>query len=67
MQYKYIYIDGIETDKNKKYKDIPDELKNKATELISNGIKRKYVKRILAKELDINEEAVRVFIRDYVK
>ena len=49
------------------YKYIPDELKNKATELISNGIKRKYVKRILAKEFDINEEAVRVFIREYVK
>lgn len=53
--------------KNKTYKDIPEEAKEKIKRMFFEGIKSKYIKRIISKEFDINEEKIRVYIRDHVK
>lgn len=61
---KYM-IDNYESSK-KVYKSIPSELYDEALLLLQDGMSIKYAKRILSNKYNINEEAIRVFIRDNI-
>ena len=51
----------------KSYKNIPDKLKDDANAMYKSGMKIKYIKRILSKRYNINEEKIRVFINNKIK
>lgn len=50
----------------KEYKDIPNELIEDILKLKKRGISNKYIKRVLSKKYLINEEKIRVYMRDHI-
>lgn len=49
------------------YKEISNFVKDEIVKLYQDGIKPKYIKRIISKSYNINEEKIRVYIRDHVR
>ena len=49
------------------YKKLSEDIIKYTILLYNQGMKPKYIKRIVSKRYDINEEKIRVFIRDYKK
>jgi hypothetical protein len=62
--YDKIDISGY-TGGVKPYKEIPPELDKELKQLYKQNIKPKYIKRLLSKKFNINEERIRVYMRNH--
>jgi hypothetical protein len=49
------------------YRELPEDLKKEAQNLYQHGMKSKYIKRLLSKKYNINEEKIRSYINRHIK